>query len=335
MPTARGGAAVGAIDGKLYVAGGSTDGRRNSVASVEVYDPVTGSWETRTPMLEARAFAISAVLNGMLYVIGGGNDGAPDQSVERYDPLTDTWEHRVPVPLHPHQVLDANICGAATVEGRIWVICGWGLAGGIFSYDPILDRWRTVDAEPEDRGLWEYSMDSIDDRIYLAGGALDFCGFSSEQASVYDTVSGDWSTGSPIPTPRRVPGSAVLHGQLYVVGGESPGRGVLGALEAYDPVFDTWASWPEMPTARAHPAAAVIDGKLYVAGGFEYNAFCTGRDEPAVGVLEVYDPEAKTCVCHVPPGNRAKGHTLCVGPDAVEVHLARHPDDAPGACAEP
>jgi hypothetical protein len=34
----------------------------------------------------------------------------------------------------------------------------------------------------------------------------------------------------------------------------------------------------------------------------------------------------KTTICHVPPGNPANAHTLCIGNAAIPHHLANHPD---------
>jgi hypothetical protein len=34
----------------------------------------------------------------------------------------------------------------------------------------------------------------------------------------------------------------------------------------------------------------------------------------------------KTTICHVPPGNPANAHTLCIGNAAVPAHLEHHPD---------
>jgi hypothetical protein len=38
------------------------------------------------------------------------------------------------------------------------------------------------------------------------------------------------------------------------------------------------------------------------------------------------DNKKKTTICHVPPGNPANAHTLCIGNAAVEAHLRNHPD---------
>ncbi|HEY0707390.1 MAG TPA: hypothetical protein VGG33_11370 [Polyangia bacterium] len=41
----------------------------------------------------------------------------------------------------------------------------------------------------------------------------------------------------------------------------------------------------------------------------------------------------KTTICHVPPGNPANAHTLCIGNAAVHAHLTHH-DDYLGPCKE-
>lgn len=40
----------------------------------------------------------------------------------------------------------------------------------------------------------------------------------------------------------------------------------------------------------------------------------------------------KTTICHVPPGNPANAHTLCIGNPAVPHHLKNHHGDYVGAC---
>lgn len=63
----------------------------------------------------------------------------------------------------------------------------------------------------------------------------------------------------------------------------------------------------------------------------------TGTEsQPLVSVISdggvVYDcPASKALVCHVPPGNPANAHTICVGKPAVNAHLSHHPDSL-GPC---
>jgi len=51
--------------------------------------------------------------------------------------------------------------------------------------------------------------------------------------------------------------------------------------------------------------------------------------------LHACDPNdhKKTTICHIPPGNPANAHTLCVGNAAVAAHLRNHGDSL-GACVK-
>jgi len=42
----------------------------------------------------------------------------------------------------------------------------------------------------------------------------------------------------------------------------------------------------------------------------------------------------KTTVCHIPPGNPANAHTICIGNEAVPAHIANHGDFV-GECSCP
>jgi hypothetical protein len=76
MAAAREGlAAVVAPDGRIYALGGR--GESGPLASVEAYDPVTGTWSPLAPIAVARQ-ALAAVVgrDGRIYAVGGrGDDG--------------------------------------------------------------------------------------------------------------------------------------------------------------------------------------------------------------------------------------------------------------------
>jgi hypothetical protein len=62
--------------------------------------------------------------------------------------------------------------------------------------------------------------------------------------------------------------------------------------------------------------------------------YLTGTEESAITLPsgEKVCAGKKVLVCHVPPGNPANAHTICVGKPAAEPHQANH-GDALGACA--
>jgi len=85
-------AAVGVLDGHIYLLGGMDD-QSEVIASCERYDLLTDEWE-RFPSLRCpRAWAAAGVLGGMLYICGGfGEDGRPLDTAESFNPVTGAWE---------------------------------------------------------------------------------------------------------------------------------------------------------------------------------------------------------------------------------------------------
>jgi hypothetical protein len=69
-------------------------------------------------------------------------------------------------------------------------------------------------------------------------------------------------------------------------------------------------------------------------GGDDSSLYLTGTEEGALtspsGVLSCAGH--KELICHIPPGNPANEHTICVGKPAVEPHVTHHGDHI-GACA--
>jgi N-acetylneuraminic acid mutarotase len=125
--------AAAAIGGKVYVAGGRYMGGGFSsplTNSLDVYDPVAGSWSSAAPMLQPRGGVNGVALFGCFFVWGGegANTGLlrdvfPNHDV--YDPLTDTWTalDDLPTPVH-------GVTGAAAVGGLIYMPGGGTMQGG-------------------------------------------------------------------------------------------------------------------------------------------------------------------------------------------------------------
>jgi len=176
MPTARTGATANAIGGKIYVAGG-VDSTGASVASVDVLDIASGTWDSAAHDMNApRSHHASAVMNGKLYVFGGRNrlaDGTESPGIlntgEKYDPVTDTWTaiHAMP---SARRSPDAGVLqGCAVVVG--------GEKKGTFPgtfyetqvYDPGSDSWESMAGMPTARHGAAAGVLLGD--LYVAGGA--------------------------------------------------------------------------------------------------------------------------------------------------------------------
>jgi len=85
---------AGAINEKFYLTSGEAF-TGLSDRELEVYDPATRTWTTKSPMPTGRSVASAAVLHGKLFVAGGVVDrnglAVVTGAIEAYDPLSDTW----------------------------------------------------------------------------------------------------------------------------------------------------------------------------------------------------------------------------------------------------
>jgi kelch-like protein 9/13 len=79
------------MNGRLYAVGG-VDMRYNKLASVESFDPVTGTWRDEPPMLTARYNCGVGEAAGRMYVVGGRDEkNRALMSVECFDGAANEW----------------------------------------------------------------------------------------------------------------------------------------------------------------------------------------------------------------------------------------------------
>jgi N-acetylneuraminic acid mutarotase len=111
MPTPRNHAAIGAVNGKIYVIGGRVGaafiGLASDISVVEEYDPASDKWSApRSRMPTARSALGYGVVNGRIYVAGGEYQDphmmATFREVEAYDPSTNSWSIMPPMPVSRH-----------------------------------------------------------------------------------------------------------------------------------------------------------------------------------------------------------------------------------------
>lgn len=110
MPTARNHFVVGAVNKKIYVAGGRTGAalitRSSNTDILEEYDIATDRWALKAPMPTSRSGTAGGFFKGRLYVAGGEyqNDKVmmAFRAFEAYDPSTNRWSDmpRMRVPRH-------------------------------------------------------------------------------------------------------------------------------------------------------------------------------------------------------------------------------------------
>ena len=119
LPTDRDHMAIGAIDGKIVVAGGRAVSIASHADRVDIFDPGIGEWTRGAPMPTSRGGGAAAVVGGELFVIGGEGNGDVGSGVfsqvEAYDLAADSWRSLDPMPNPRHGMW------AAAIDGRIYV----------------------------------------------------------------------------------------------------------------------------------------------------------------------------------------------------------------------
>jgi N-acetylneuraminic acid mutarotase len=93
-----------------------------------------------------------------------------------------------------------------------------------------------------------------------------------------------WTTASPCPLARFEANSAVVGGEVWVMGGfDSADLEVTRRVDIYDPEADSWRRGPDLPGAETHLAVIVVEGDIIVAGGFA-GSFTDSRPPPTEAV---------------------------------------------------
>jgi hypothetical protein len=237
----------------VLIAGGLGDA--GYLASVEVYDPATGTFSPTGDLATTRAYhTATALADGTVLVVGGYNDRENTlASAEIYSPTTGTFSPTASLAigryLHTASVLD---------DGTVLVVGGYS----------------TSPSPPTG-----------------VGGARGF----GPSAEIYNRLTGTFAPTGDMATDRYgLTASVLADGTALAVGGVSTQTGdpALGdpieRAEIYSPTTGTFTPTGSLAAARSsHTATTLADGTVLVAGGY-------GRDGRNLASAEVYDPQTGT-----------------------------------------
>lgn len=268
----------------LFTGGGlvmaQTPNSFQTLSACQVYDPVTGKFNSVAPMLEAHAGHTATLLaDGTVLVVGGvtgnGESGilsSPTSDVERYDPKTNTWaevgseiigrEEQSVVLLHDGRVM--VIGGVGRVDGEEHILASAEL------FDPKTNSWTQASPMHDAR---EGAIATVlpDGKVLVAGGADDpSTALPLLSTEIYDPTSNSWSIGPQMTTPRKNQAAVLLPSRKVLVAGgngvnhlNNSGIGVTDTSELYDPATNTWSNGPNMPAAIGYPSGVpMTDGHI-------------------------------------------------------------------------
>ena len=228
-------------------------------------------WKSGTKMPTPRSETASVLLDGKIYVIGGlDKSDKPLDIVEVYDVKKDKWSSAAALPIP----LDHS--GADVFNQKIYLVGGKGIdshtSNRVFIYDPSVDEWEEGRQMPTAR--YAHTVDFINGILYAIGGKnKELMGYARETLGTneaYNPTTNSWTTRAPMPTLRHHAASAVVDGELYVIGGRNTNflqRVYLDDNEIYHPKTNTWQKIEPMPTKRSASDTVVVDGRIHVFGG--------------------------------------------------------------------
>ncbi len=130
MHISRTGAGAAAVNGIVYVMGGSqrynvtdVDFSYMVINATEAYNPETDTWSQKAFMPTSRDGFGVAVYQNKIYCIGGRNVSATESNTtnvnEVYDTETDSWQTKTPMPT-ARSGIEAN-----EIDGKFYLIGGW------------------------------------------------------------------------------------------------------------------------------------------------------------------------------------------------------------------
>ncbi len=262
------------LNGKVLVAGGY-DRTLSSLATAELYDSTSGTWNNTGSMATARSFhSVTLLPNGEVLVVGGG--GHP----ELYDPVTGTWATT-------GSLATARASYTATLlpNGKVLVAGGWDAGSPLASaelYDPASGTWSSTGSMASARA--SYTATLLPNGKVLVSGGYDRPLSSLATAELYDSTSGTWNSTGSMASARRFHTATLLpNGKVLVAGGESNDV-TLASADLYDPASGTWSSTGSLSVARQyHTATLLPNGKVLVARGGSYS-------NGSLPSTELYDP---------------------------------------------
>ena len=229
---------------ELYLFGGLSA----AAGQVQIYNPVSDSWRTGTPMPSATGAAMAAVIGTDIYVAGGIVSGATTAALARYSPATDSWVSLEPMPQGRHYAAggtdgtDFYIFGGRT--GSMDVSNGFDT---VQIYSPLTNSWQSsaetgsfLTPLPQARSGMGRAV-YFDGEFYVMGGETD-TGSGANASGVYDRVdiynpgANIWRPGDSMATARHGFDPILVAGRIYTFGGgTSSGAGGSTTAEVFNP----------------------------------------------------------------------------------------------------
>ncbi|MCX5674477.1 MAG: hypothetical protein NTX87_05670 [Planctomycetota bacterium] len=210
-----------AAGGKVLFAGGF---HGSPSAVVDIYDTGSSTWATAS-LSQARGGLSATAAGGKVFFAGGSDPGSTLQSnvVDIYDTGTGNWS--TSTLSHGRSFLAATSAGnkvffAGGVTGGYWM--DYPTTNVVDIYDTVSETWSYATLS---EGRAFLAATSVGNEVFFGGGAWYDGTYPSGEwhfssvVDIYDTVSGNWSTATPLSQGRSYLAAASAGNEALFGGG--------------------------------------------------------------------------------------------------------------------
>ncbi|MHC1683134.1 MAG: Kelch repeat-containing protein [Clostridiaceae bacterium] len=210
-----------------------------------------------------------------IYLLGGSDGESTFKSVYAFDLNTKTWSQCKDMPV------SNGWFGATMVDGKIYVIGGFGISEGyhssIYIYSPESDNWEEIkNAFPREiyskGAVGSQAVISYGGKIYNFGGADYFDHINNschtlKTVAIYDPKENLWTKLDIEIESLESAGIVVDDNQVYIVGGFSETLGALDIVQIINLKNLTFEKSIHMKEKRNGAPVTIWNDKLYIYGG--------------------------------------------------------------------
>ncbi len=248
--------------GKVLLAGG--EGLLFTATSEsELYDPVTGQFQTTGSLVAAREYHTATLLqDGRVLIVGGtrleDNRWVSLSDAEIYDPVTGTFSLT-------GSLNDARYEHTATLlpDGKVLITGGFGTQDGLASaelYDPATGVF-TLTGSMSVKRTGPVATLLLDGHVLITG--------TESTPELYDPATGSFEpTGSMLVRRSWHTATLLRDGTVLIAGGYNNAGIAEIRAESYDPVTRIFTPAPNLNFPRVlHTATSLSDGSVAIIGG--------------------------------------------------------------------
>jgi hypothetical protein len=188
--------------------------------------------------------------------------------------------------------MDTAALSAGTYKINVQATSSTGGVSNVVAqaFQLIVNPWQV--ANPMPHVVSEFAAASVGAKAYVLTGlsTVNGVGTATSEVQVYDTVSGQWSTGPQAPNARAGATAAVVGSRIYLMGGYNAANPTgLALVDVLDTQTGVWSTGPVAPTARFYSCSATIGSSIYLVDGTQ-----STLDSPSTSALESLDTTTGT-----------------------------------------